>query len=372
VARLACVLAVVGCASEPPPPPPQATPVDLVTVEVTQVAETSEYLASLRPRTAAGLLPQVEGQVTKIFVRPGDRVRAGQPLMQIDPGSQPAAVAQARASQASREASLRLAETELARTRTLFQAGAVARQELDRAQATVTSARADVAALGAQITSGRVQLRYYKIVAPANGVVGDIPVRVGDRVTPQTQLTTVTDNGVLEASISIPTEDAGRLTPQSEIQLLDDRDQLLATGRIRFVSPRVQPDTQAVLAEADIPNPNGTLRAAQLTRARVVWRTHEGVMIPALAVMRMGGQPFVYLAEQTARGLIARQRPVDLGELTGQRYVVNRGLASGDRIVTSNVQKIRDGAPITPAPARPGPPAGSAAPAPDTGAKARS
>ena len=335
-----------ACSKSSAPPPPPAPTVTVAELKAADVVDATEYLATLRSRTAAVLQPQVEGQVTKILVTPGTTVAPGQPLIQIDPGRQPAAVAQARASRASREAALQLAEQNLTRTQQLVDTGALPRQELDNARTAVESARADVAALGAQIAGTQVALRYYTVSAPASGVVGDIPVRVGDTVTPQTQLTTVTDNAVLEANVSVPVDRARAITPQTKIDLLDDQSHVIGTGTAKFVSAQVNPETQSVLVKADIDNAKGALRADQIVRARVVWTTHPGLAGPALAVTRLGGQAFVYVVGEANGKPIAKQRPVQLGDLVDNAYVVASGLKPGEKLITSNIQKLRDGAPI--------------------------
>src|SRR5262249_22929941 len=158
--------------------------------------------------------------------------------------------------------------------------GALPRQELDNAQSAVASAQAEVAALGAEIQTNTVQLGYYRIVAPGKGVVGDIPVRVGEHVTPQTVLTSVTDNDVLEANISIPVARAKDIHAGTEIDLVDASSKIVGKGAVTFVSPLVSRDTQSVLVKADIPNNNHALRSDQLVRARVVWSSHPGLQIP--------------------------------------------------------------------------------------------
>jgi len=167
--------------------------VPAVTVAPTELVDATEYLAQLRSRTAPAIKPQVDGQVVSIFVRPGDVVQAGASLLRIDPARQSAAVAQAQATAAARRATLALAERNLARVKELVAKGALPAQELDNAQAAESTARADVAALGAELRASKVELGYYLVTAPTRGVVGDIPVRVGDRVTTATQVTSVAD-----------------------------------------------------------------------------------------------------------------------------------------------------------------------------------
>ena len=191
-----------------------------------------------------------------------------------------------------------------------------------------------------------MQLDYYRIVAPAHGIVGDIPVRVGDYVNPATRLTTVDDNGLLEAYVSIPVERAKQLRPDLTVQLVDAEGASIGGGRITFISPQVNEETQSVLIKTVVHNDGHLLRAAQFVRARVVWSTHPGVLIPALAVARINGKTFVYVAEESGGKLGARQRPVALGELADNAYARRTGVKSGERIVTAGIQMLADGAPI--------------------------
>jgi RND family efflux transporter MFP subunit len=273
-------------------------------------------------------------------------VDAGKPLMQIDPTRQQATVASAQANRASRLASLSYAKQQLERIQRLYDEAAVSKQELDQAKSNRDAAQADVDALGAQIRQNEVQLDYYRIVAPAHGVVGDIPVRVGDRVTTATVVTTIDDNGALEAYISIPIERSGQLRRDMEVQVLDSAGTALGTGHVHFISPQVNPETQSILIKTDVENEAANLRAEQFIRARVVWSTHEGVSIPALSVVRLNGQTFVFVAESKDGQLVAKQRAVALGELAGNAYVVLSGLKAGDKVITSGLQKLGDGAPI--------------------------
>jgi RND family efflux transporter MFP subunit len=346
--RLATLVAVgsIACGSTAPPPRPPPMPVPVVTVAPTELVDSTEYLAQLRSRTAPAIRPQVDGQVTAILVKPGDVVTAGQPLLRIDPARQTAAVAQTQAAQGARRASLELAERNLARVRELVGRGALPEQELDNALAAERTARADVLALGAQIRGSRVELGYYQIAAPTAGVVGDIPVRVGDRVTPTTQVTSVADIRVLEANVAVPVGRAGDVRLGSEVRIIDDAGNPIAAGRISFVAPEVSPESQSVLIKADIDNARGALRADQVVRARVVWRRHPGIAVPALAVTWLGGQSFVYVVQAAGSSTVARQRPVQLGELAGSTYPVTSGLQPGEQIVAGGIQKLRDGAPI--------------------------
>lgn len=370
------MLAACGGDKGGPPPAPPPTQVQVSTLAPTQVVDSTEYLATLRSRTAAAIQPQVDGQIREILVKPGDTVAAGKALFQIDPGSTPAALSQAQATLGGRQAALSLAEQNLARVEALVKTGALPKQELDNALTAVNTARSDVAALGATIRGSRVQLGYYRVVAPAAGRVGDIPVRVGDRVTPATTLTTITDNEVLEANISVPVGRAGAVSIGTEVHLVDEDAKQIGTAKIIFVSSQVDPTTQSVLVKANVDNETAKLRALQIVRARVVWQSRDGLVVPALSITRRGAQAFVFVAATACAGsgssagagagLVAKQQPVQLGDLIDRGYIVTKGLKPGDKVVTSNIQKIQDGAPIAAAPppaAGSGSGGGSAAPA---------
>lgn len=351
VSFLVPIIAAAACsgsAADPHEGGPPATPVELTLLRAVPVRDTTEYIATLKSRRSIVLQPLVDGQLTHIFVKSGDTVDANTPIMQIDPARQRATVTSSQATQASRLATLSYAKQQMERTQRLYEGGAVSQQEVDQARSNFHSATAEVAALGAQIRENEVQLDYYRIVAPAHGVVGDIPVRVGDHVTPATKLTTIDENGLLEAYISVPVEKTRTLRMGMPIQLVDAEGQPMGEGQITFISPQVNEETQSVLIKSVVTNSDNALRAAQFVRARVVWSTHEGVVIPALSVMRINGQPFVFVAEEEGGKLVAKQKPVSLGELNGDGYPALAGVKAGDRLVTGGVQKLGDGAPIAP------------------------
>jgi RND family efflux transporter MFP subunit len=327
---------------------PRAIPVQLTTLQPTPIRDTTEYVATLKSRRSILLQPLVDGQLVRILVKAGDTVDANQPLMQIDPAKQRASVTSVQASRAARLATLNYAKQQSDRAERLFEGGAVSQQELDQARSSFRSAQAEVDALGAQIKENEVQLDYYRIVAPAHGVVGDIPVRVGDHVTPATKLTTIDENGLLEAYVSVPVEKSRELRLGMTVQLVDAEGTIQAEGPLSFISPQVNEETQSVLIKSVVQNPDHTLRVSQFVRARVVWSTHPGLIIPATAVQRLNGQSFVYVAEGSDGALVARQRPVALGELGNDGYPALSGLKAGDRLVTGGVQKMSDGAPVAP------------------------
>src|SRR6266481_4895997 len=189
VVWIALATLVAGCgdgAKAGPPAGPQAFPVKVMTAQAETVPLSTDYLATLRSRNGATLQPLVEGDITKIFVNSGQRVTAGAPILEIDPRKQQATVNNQEAALKSKQAVMQQAAVDLDRKKKLYAAGVTARADLDQAQNTYEAAKADAEALQAAIREQQVQLHYYTVRAPSNGVVGDIPVHVGDHVTNQT------------------------------------------------------------------------------------------------------------------------------------------------------------------------------------------
>jgi len=352
-AALWAALAVAACnrpQTNGPPPQMPPTPVTLATAETRPIEETTEYVATLKSLRSTTIQPQIDGQITQILVKSGDRVRQGAPLMQIDPRRQQAAVSSQEAERAAREAAVAFARQQAQRTRDLYAAGAISKQEQERAETELRTAEANLKALQAQVQQQEVQLRYFTITAPTAGVVGDVPVRVGHVVTPQTVLTTIDQNETLEVYVSVPIERAPALKNGLPIQILSsDGDDTLATSAVNFISPHVDDQTQSILVKGQVRNPAGTLRAMQYVRARVVWKMSQGLLIPVTAVLRVSGQFFAFVAEDAGGKLVAKQRAIKVGPITGDNYPVLDGLKAGERIVTSGTMKLADGAPIQPA-----------------------
>jgi RND family efflux transporter MFP subunit len=327
---------------------PPAMPVKMVVAQAVPIDETTDYVATLRSRDSAAIMPQVEGQVTRIFVRSGDRVARGAPLVQIDPAKQQATVRSQEDTRAARVANLALARQQYERTSALFAEGIASQQDLDQAKAALDSAQAELQAVGAQVREQQEELRYYRVASPTAGIVGDIPVRVGDRVTNSTLLTTVDRPGGLEAYVSVNVERAPQLRMGMPVRILDATGAVAAESRVTFVSPQADNQTQTVLVKARIENAAGALRPDQFIRARVVWGTREGPVVPVLAVSRISGLFFVFVAEGKEGSLVAKQRPLKVGEIVGNDYVVLEGIKPGDRVIVSGTQFLRDGAPVTP------------------------
>ncbi len=306
------LLASSGCSNtEAKQPAPQALPVNTQTVSLAPVPRVDEYVATVKSRRSASIQPQVDGSLTRILVKSGDHVRAGQALMTIDPL-------------------------------------VTSKQNLDLAVQAYENSKADWEASTSASVSQRRQLAYYNLTAPFAGVVGDIPVHIGDYVSPQTLLTTVDENTELEAYVYIPTERAADIRMGLPVEVVTSGGELIESTKVNFISQQVDNALQGILVKAPLHSSLDKFRNAQLVKARVVWSTAPAPTIPVLAVTRIGGQSFVYVATLTEHGSVAKQRAVTLGDTIGNDYAVDGGLKPGEKVIVSGTQFLIDGAPVKP------------------------
>ncbi|MEL6602392.1 MAG: efflux RND transporter periplasmic adaptor subunit [Cyanobacteria bacterium J06614_10] len=395
---------------------PPAFPVTTERLQEAELEDSSEYVGTLDAQAGVSLQPEADGRVVQIFVSSGDNVAAGDPIMQLSPqrsqadfNAALASVSAARSSRDTAQAQLRAArerqtelvaelelqETDLARTATLVEQGALAQEELDQvrrdrtvAEAALLSAQQEIAALESSLTGAEATLEQTNanasaieqdlidktVTAPIAGIVGDIPIKLGDYVTAGSQLATITQNQDLDLEISVPISEASRIRPGLPVELsLFGQDAVIATGNIRFVSPTTDAATQTILAKARFSNPSQPIQDDQRLEVRVVWDERPGILIPTTAVSRIGGETFVFVpgepdppAEGEAEGApggppggppggqaegppptVAKLQPVTLGDLQGNSYQVLEGLEPGDTIITSGLLNLRDGVPIT-------------------------
>ena len=384
---------LVSCSGAPPNAGARAVPVPIAAVESGTVTDSSDYVANLQSRQSVTLQPRVDGYIQEIYVKAGDLVEAGAPILRIDPAKQQAAVQQSVAAVASSEADFESAKATLAQLRAskestlssvdfnqkeykryadLTSQGATAKQKLDEVSNNLRNARALLGQIDAQIEAQQaninsaatriessragavqqeVQLDFYTVTAPFAGIVGDIPIKVGDNVSSTTQLTTVTQNQVLEVQIAVPIENAPRLKMGMTVELLDAQDKSLVNGKVSFISPNINAQNQSVLVKASFNNGNNQLKANQFVRARLIWSSRAGVLVPTSAISRLGGQDFIFVAETGPDGksLIANQKAIKLGKITGNKQEVLEGLTPNDKIVVGGILQLRNGAAIAPA-----------------------
>ncbi|MEO0012485.1 MAG: hypothetical protein RLZZ535_874, partial [Cyanobacteriota bacterium] len=306
--------------------------------------------------------------------------------VEAEVASAEAAVQQSQADLREQEARLKLAETNLERAKFLVKQGAQSQQSLDNSirdlnaakaqtdalKAAVNSSQKTLAATQARVNSARSaiagqqaalkqaetrvgiatdSLDYNRLTAPIDGVVGDIQPQVGDYVQVGAQVTSIIQDNTLELNINVPIEQAAQLKLGLPVEVLDRQRKAIAEGDISFISPRADRNSQGVLVKAAINN-SGQLKDDTVVNARVIWSEQTGILVPTESISRLAGKSFVFVAvEQKQKdgktAMVAKQKPVELGAIQGQSYQVLSGLKPSDRLITSGILNLTDGALIT-------------------------
>ncbi len=213
---------------------------------------------------------------------------------------------------------------------------------VDREKAALTQAQA-------RVNVASENLQFNRIVAPIDGIVGDIFPKVGDYVEAGDTITSITQNNKLELNISIPIQQASRLKLGLPVAIVDSQGKAEISGRVSFISPTVNSTQQSILVKATFPN-NGSLQDEQFVRARLIWSEKPGLLVPTTAISRIAGQNFVFVAEEIEKDgkttLVAKQRLVQLGDIQGQAYQIISGVEPGENLITSGILNLSNDSPI--------------------------
>lgn len=396
---------------------PSAFPVEMERLQTSSLEDSAEFVGTLDSQAGVSLQPEADGRVVQVFVSSGDSVVAGDPIMQLSPqrsqSDYNAALASVSAARSARDgasarlraaeerktellADLELQERDYGRTESLVERGALPQEDLDNvtrdrtvAESALSSALEEITALEASLANAEATLDQTNananaieqnlidttVTSPISGIVGDIPIKLGDYVRAGDQLATITQNQDLDLEVAVPINQAQQLRIGLPVELsLFGQDDVIATGNIRFVSPTTDPQTQTILAKARFSQPEIPLQDEQRLEVRIIWDERPGILVPTTAISRIGGETFVFVpgepeppaeGEDAAQGsapqppgsqnsnaqegpppMVAKLKPVTLGPLQGNDYQVLEGLTAGDTVITSGLLNLRDGVPI--------------------------
>lgn len=358
-------------------PPPE---VSVVTLTPANVPVTREYVGQTVGAREVEIRARVTGILEQRLYQEGTLVKAGQPLFRLDAKPFQARVALAEAELAGAEARLAQAEREWQRVKPLAAAQAASRKEADEAQSAAQLATAEVKAAKARLAEARLQLGYTQIVAPITGVIGKAAKFEGALVNAgETLLTTLTQVDPIEVNFAISENEAlaqqqeiasgalktpGEAALEVRVKLADGR-VLDRVGRINFSDARIDPTTGTYALRARLPNGDGALKAGQFVRVLVAGAVRpQALAVPQSAVLEGPQGKFVYVLGQDPKaGTVATFRPVEVGEWVAQSadpkdhlWVIRKGLQAGDKVILDNLIKIRPGAPVQLAGAKPATP----------------
>lgn len=349
-------LVVISCGEKQQ----QVTGFPPVQVTVHQVASEDasfydEYPAVVKALQEVELRAQTNGYVTGIHFQEGQRVKKGQKLYSIDQQQSEASYQQALANLSVQEANLERARRDVERYRELDKNDAIAKQQVDYAEATYAAAQKQVEAAKAAVRGVQTNVRYTTIVAPFDGTIGISQVRLGSSVTPgQTLLNTISSDNPMAADIIVDQSEIYRFTQLlSEKKKVSEKDSTFRisfrgqdyplAGKMSIIDRAVDPTTGTIRMRFTFPNPDHVLRAGMSGTLKVLTRAEKSVVIPARAINEQLGEFYVYLADSAK----ATQRKVVVGKQVGSNVIISEGLRAGETIITDGLQNLREGSPIS-------------------------
>ena len=314
---------------------------DVIAVKRMLVEESTPIAGDLHPIETIDVKARLEGDITSVTVREGERVRSGQTLARFEASEQESNQRSAEADRAAARGELATAQWNYEQSQELFKAGAIPERDHKAAEQSVTTARARLAATDARVRSTASFVVDTRVVSPTSGVIAKREIESGEHVARGATMFTVVRNDVLELAAAVPARRAMGVTAGQTVYFSADGREF--TGKVARVSPTIDPTTRSITVYVQIPNTSGALKGGAFASGRVVGQTANNVIALPLAAIRQGrdGLPFVY---RIAGGAL-EQRKVALGlvdEVTGLAEV-REGLAEGDRVVVGNVGTLGAG-----------------------------
>ncbi len=350
-------LFLLAACSDKKPAPSTPPPPTVIVREATagNAVYYDEYPATLTALNLVELRPQVSGFITGVHFADGARVRKGQLLYSIDEQLYSANYQQAVANLQVQEANLNKAQKDANRYHELDKNDAVAKQLVDNADAAVEVSKRQAAAARANIQAVQTGLRYTKVFAPFDGLIGISGVKTGSAVTAgQTLLNTVSTDDDLAVDINIVQKDIFRFSkllgeknkPADSIFTLAFGKEIYPyPGKIILIDRAVNPQTGTIKARLGFPNKDNLLKAGMNGSLRIKnSATEPVVLIPFKAVVEQLGEYFVYVPGDSGK---VSQRKVVLGKSIGTDVIIKDGMKEGDKIVTEGVQNLREGVKVT-------------------------
>jgi membrane fusion protein (multidrug efflux system) len=359
-------VAAVGCAKH------EAAPAAVPEVYVAEVVQRDvpvymEIVGQTRGSQDVEIRARVEGYLDRVAFTEGSFVHKGQLLYQIDPKPLEAVLASAKANLATAEARLQKTNTDVTRLQPLAEQQAVSRQELDNALSARDAARAQVDANKAAVEKASLDLSYTRVSSPIDGLVGTTQVKAGNLVGrgESTLLTTVSQvdpilfrAGISEAEMLRIARDAEQRKEEAAARKSGSVELLLADGttyghkgRLDAVERAVDPTTGTLTVQFSFPNPDRLLRPGQYGRARFVIEERKGaLLVPQRAVQEMQN---LHSVAVVGEGNAVEFRNVKMGPRVDGLWVVDEGLKPGEKVVVEGLQRLRDGATVSPKPVPP-------------------
>ncbi|MEP6846488.1 MAG: efflux RND transporter periplasmic adaptor subunit [Panacibacter sp.] len=356
IAAFSSLFIIASCGNKTQQPsqgPPPAVAVTVTDVIAEQTIYYDEYPATVTALNEIQLRPQVTGFVTGIFFKDGDRVRSGQKLYSIDQQQYQANYQQSFANLEVQKTNMMKAQKDADRYHELDKLDAIAKQQVDYADAALEASKKQVEAAEANVRAVQTAVKYTNIFAPFDGTIGISQVKVGAPVSAgQTILNTVSSNDPIAADIAVDQKEIFRFTQLQQKQQTKDSTFTLAfgkdiyalPGKISLIDRAVDPQTGTIKMRLEFRNAKNELKPGMNCTVRVLNNsTEKSLLIPFKAVTEQLGEFFAYVVGDSSK---VSQQKIVLGKQIGTNVIIKEGLKEGDKIVVQGMQNLREGSSI--------------------------
>lgn len=329
---------------------------ETMTINKSDIETPIKYSAKMKGLTDVTVTPQVSGQLMNICVTEGQQVRKGQTLFIIDQRNAQLELEASQANLAAAIAQENSAKLEYQSNKNLFDKKIVSRYMLDDSENSYKQAQAGVAQARAAVNRAKVNLGFCTITASVSGVIGEIPVRTGDQVSPATQLTLLSGNSMMNAEFALPEAiieeivkaditDADREKYLKELPevsfIMKNGTEYPHKGRITTVTGVVNAATGSLTCKASFPNPEGHLYSGIQGTVLLPWASKDVIVVPQHAVVRLQDKTLVYKVKDDNTATAVNVTIEDIGN--GKDFIILSGLNVGDKIVTVGANNVNEG-----------------------------
>ena len=365
VVALAVIITLLAILLKPKEPQAPLPTVEVENVTVDDVNIYGEYVGHIEPQHLVQIRARVEGYLQSIHFVEGTYVKKGQILFVIDPQLYEAKVNKARAQLNKAKAVAHKAQRDLERIKPLYEQNAASQLDLDNAQAAYETAQAEVIVSEADLTQAQLTLNYTRIASPISGYASECYADIGNLVgsSSTSLLATIvkSDTVVIEFSmtaldylkskssnVNLGNDESG-LKHTSFINItLPDGTEYPYQGSVNSSEPQVDPKTGTFMVHANMPNPDRSLLPGEFTKVKVLLDVREdAIEVPAKALVIEKGGAYIYVVRPDS---IVERRFIETGPEVGKNVIVERGLSSGEKIVTEGFHKLTHGMKVNPIP----------------------
>lgn len=354
---LACLSIMTACLTSCGGEAPKITQTSYKTLVVkkSDIVVPLKYSARMNGKEDVTITPQVNGQLMKICIGEGDQVKAGQTLFIIDDRQARLDLDDAQANLTAAIAAEKSAQLEYESNKNLYDKKIVSSYMLNTAQNSYNQAKAAVAQARSAVNRAKVNLGFCSIKSPVNGVVGNIPAKLGMQVAPGIELTTISGNVNMDASFSITEDELSEII--SDKKDLDNKEYIKnlpdvifvmkngteydQTGRIVSMTGNVDKATGSASCTARFPNPNGKLYSGIQGSVVIPYTMKDVIVVPQCSVVRLQDKSLVYKVGKDSCAVSVIVTTVDAA--TGKDFIITSGLTPGDKIVTEGANNVMEG-----------------------------